>query len=72
MHNNNDRLEKIEQMQQINIKKEAIRILAESGVQAHVQDVLPLLEDPNAVLKLSYCLEAIEEAIIFGQSISER
>lgn len=50
-------------MENTDIKKLALKILAKYGVEATVEEVEEYIDDPNAVLKLSYCLEAIEAAL---------
>lgn len=42
------------------IKAEALIILSKIGAESTVEEVTPLLGDPNAVLKIQYCLDAIE------------
>lgn len=41
------------------IREVAVGILANIGCQSTIDQVKPFIEDPNAVLKLSYCLESV-------------
>lgn len=52
-----------------NIKEKAIEILAKYGAQSTVEELEEYIDDPNAVLKLSYCLEAVEAALL--QSVNK-
>ena len=45
------------------VRQRAMSILAEYGTQTTVEELEEYIEDPDAVLKLSYCLEAIEAAL---------
>lgn len=45
------------------IRKRAIEILAEHGAECDVSQLEELIDNPNAVLKISYCLDAIEASI---------
>lgn len=45
------------------VKQRAMSILAEYGTQTTVEELEEYIEDPNAVLNLTYCLEAVEAAL---------
>jgi len=45
------------------VRRMALEILAKYGTQTTVDELEEHVDDPNAVLKLSYCLEAIEAAL---------
>lgn len=45
------------------IRTIAFEILAEHGTQTTVDELKEYVDNPKAVLKLEYCLEAIEAAI---------
>lgn len=49
--------------QQNDVRRMALEVLAEHGTQTTVAELEEYVDDPNAVLKLSYCLEAIEAAL---------
>lgn len=46
------------------VRPKAFDILAEHGAKCTVAELEEHFDDPKAVLKLSYCLEAIEAALL--------